>query len=452
VDKPLRQGVAPAYLLACLLLGGSAQGIWTNALLQLIGLAIIAWAAAAPTQEPLSGPVRQLLWLLMIALAAVALQLVPLPASLWPNLGGRAEFSEGYRVLGMAVPARPLSLSPYQTLSTLLTLIPPIALFAAIVRLKAYRASWLVLAALAGAFAGIVLGALQLSSPDALMSPWYLYPQNSFGAATGFFANTNNMAMLMVICLPLVAALAVSARGGATQRSSTVAVLCAAAGLMLLLGIGLNGSDAGLLLSVPVAITAGLLVIPGRNRWRRVIAAGAGLSLIAVVAMLAFTPIGERGLGTAASPESRLSIMSTTAKAAGDFLPFGSGLGTFRGVYQLYEDHDRLTNVHINHAHNDYLELILELGVPGVLLILAFLSWWAVAVWRAWRYSDGGAYARAASIASAALLAHSLVEFPLRTAALSACFAMCLALLVERRSQPAGDRSDLRPTRHVELR
>ena len=105
----------------------------------------------------------------------------------------------------------------------------------------------------------------------------------------------------------------------------------------------------------------------------------------------------------------------------------------------------------MNHAHNDYLELILELGLPGAVLIAAFLAWWAVAAWRAWRYPDAGPFARAASIATAALLAHSLVEFPLRTAALSACFAMGLALLVERRPR-ATERADLRPARHLELR
>ena len=451
MTNALRQSVAPFYLLACIVLGGSAQGIWTNALLQLVGLAIIAWAAAAPAEEPLSSRARQLLWLLIAGLAIVAIQLVPLPASIWPHLGGRAGFPEGYRLLGLAVPARPLSLAPYETLSTLLALIPPIAMFTAIVSLKAYRPGWLVVAMLVGTFAGILLGALQVSSPDPRASSWYLYPQSSFGAATGFFANTNNMAMLMVISLPLVAALAASARGAAV-RFSTLAALCAGAAVVLTFGIALNGSAAGYALSGPVAIGSALLLLSANSPWRRMLGGAAGLSLVAVAIALAFSPLGERDLGTTASPESRLGIMSTSAEAAGDFLPFGSGLGSFRSVYQLYEDHDRVGRVHINHAHNDYLELVLELGIPGGLLILAFLSWWAVASWRAWRYSDGGPFARAASIASAALLAHSLVEFPLRTAALSACFAMCLALLVERRFYRPADGSDLRPTRHVELR
>jgi hypothetical protein len=74
-----------------------------------------------------------------------------------------------------------------------------------------------------------------------------------------------------------------------------------------------------------------------------------------------------------------------------------------------------------------------------------FLFWWgrrAVAVWGS---SNVDHYARAATIASAAILAHSVVDYPLRTAAISAVFAMCLALMAQPRRgtlvEPArGDR------------
>ena len=89
--------------------------------------------------------------------------------------------------------------------------------------------------------------------------------------------------------------------------------------------------------------------------------------------------------------------------------------------------------------------------IPGMLLMLSFLLWWGAAVWRVWRFADAGPYARAASIASAVILIQSLVEFPLRTSALAACFAMCVALLIERRTHRAADKSDLWPTRHVVL-
>jgi len=84
VPSAARSAVAPVYLLACLLLGGSAQGIWQNALLQLAGLAIIAWAAVVG-DEPLPKPARNLLLILVAGLAVVALQLVPMPHSLWAH-------------------------------------------------------------------------------------------------------------------------------------------------------------------------------------------------------------------------------------------------------------------------------------------------------------------------------------------------------------------------------
>ena len=47
------------------------------------------------------------------------------------------------------------------------------------------------------------------------------------------------------------------------------------------------------------------------------------------------------------------------------------------------------------------------------------------------------------------ILVHSLVDFPLRTAAISAAFAMCLALLIDRRPEQRQDPTDLRPARHL---
>ena len=448
----LRQLVAPGYLFACLTLGGSAQGASANALLQLVGLAIIAWAAVAAGQEPLRRPARQLLWLLIAGLIVVAIQLVPLPAALWLNAGGRQAFAEGYRLLGLAVPARPLSLAPHDSLATLLALIPPIALFCAIVRLKAYRAGWLVLALIAAAFAGIVLGALQVSSPDARASPWYPYPQSSFGMASGFFANVNNMAMLLLCCLPFLAAIFVSTRGKGTQRYSAAFALCVAAAVVLIIGIAFNGSLAGYGLLVPVVVASMLLIVRPKRSLRSGLAMASAFMLLAAIGALAFSPLGDRALGSWTSVQSRAAMVASTTKATRDFLPFGSGLGTFREVYQLYEDRDQVGHVRVNHAHNDYLELALELGVPGILLIAAFLLWWFRVAWRSWQFAEAGPYARAASIASAVLLAHSLVEFPLRTAALSGAFAMCLALMVERRGPREPERADLRPTRHLELR
>jgi O-antigen ligase len=166
------------------------------------------------------------------------------------------------------------------------------------------------------------------------------------------------------------------------------------------------------------------------------------------------TSIGSGRIGAHATSavQSRSEIFATTSHAAGDFMPFGSGLGSFRTVYQLYEKPDQVTPDYVVHAHNDYAEVALELGLAGIVLMLAFLLWWVIAVWRAWRTAETGPFARAAAISSAAVLVHSLVDFPLRTAAISACFGMCLALLADSRAAPPKEKAQLRRRRHVEFK
>jgi O-antigen ligase len=450
-----RQLIAPAYLFLCLILGGSAQGIWANMVLQLIGIAIIAWAAADETQEPLLSPARQLLGIAILAVAVVALQLIPLPSSLWPHLGGRNALAGGYAVLGMPVPALPLSLTPYASLDVLFTLIPPLALFCAIVRLRAYSATGLSLALLAGTIAGILLGALQVASADPATSPWYLYEETNFNSATGFFANANHMATLLVITLPFLAALLASARGANMQRYSALLAVVAGAALVIVVGLVLNRSLAGYVLTLPVLAASALIVMPARSylrRWAMVLGA---LMLVGALGALATSSVRSGpGLSQDASTavQSRKEILSTTFSALPHFMPLGSGLGSFRDIYPLYEDPDKVIMTYVNHAHNDYAELALETGVPGMIVLVLFFLWWGGAVWRVWRSVEAGPYARAASIASAAILIHSLVDFPLRTAAISACFAMCLALLADRRAPAAANNADLRPTRHIVMR
>ena len=79
---------------------------------------------------------------------------------------------------------------------------------------------------------------------------------------------------------------------------------------------------------------------------------------------------------------------------------------------------------------------------------MLFLAWWRRSVWDAARSPAADQYAFAGGIASTALLLHSLVDYPLRTAALSAVFAMCLVLVVQSRRTARSD-SDLRPVRHL---
>lgn len=447
-----REIVAPIYLFLCLVMGGSVQGAWANMLLQLCGLGIIAWAATS-AHGVRGGLARSLFTIVIAGLVLIALQLVPMPASLWTTLGPRDRVAAGFAILGVHPSLFALSLSPYDTLTALLTLIPPVAMLCAMLSLKAYRASWLALAVLGGTFAGIVLGVLQVASGSDQESPWYPYSRTNLGFATGFFANANHMATLLVVSLPFLAALLRSARGVSAQRNSAVTAIAAASAIVILVGLVLNRSLAGYVLVVPALAACAVLLMPigSPARWWGAILGL--LFLIVALGALQSSSIRPNGFEAEAqgSVDSRGEILATTLTAIKDFAPLGSGIGTFRQVYDLYENADRVNSTWVIHAHNDYAEIALEGGLPALVLLMVFLGWWGIASSRAWRAKDGGSYARAAAIASAVILAHSLVDFPLRTAAISATFAMCLALLAERRAPTASVASDLRPTRHIVL-
>jgi len=447
VPSALKSSVAPLYLLACLFLGGSAQGIWQNAALQILGVAIIGWSLSERLEEPMVPATKALLVLGLAAVVIVAIQAVPLPPAIWAH-GARTQIANGYALLGKPVPALPISVTPYGSLNSFLGIIPPVAIFVAIVRLKAYRPSWIAAAVLAGAVGGIMLGALQVASPVPI---WYLYRETNIGFGVGFFANANHMATLLLIALPFVAAIGAAGKSRNVQRYSALLTVLAGIALLLLVGIALNGSLAGFALAVPVIAASGLIVLPTTSVNRTLLAAIAAVSMLASVGILASSSIGGTKFGQAVSSsvESRQQILATTAKAINDYMPFGSGLGSFKRVYRLHESPDAVGAEYVIHAHNDYAEIALELGLPGVALILLFIAWWTVAVRAVWLGGEGGPFTRAASIASAAILVHSLVDFPLRTAAISTCFAMCLALLADRRVPRQQDATDLRPSRHL---
>jgi O-antigen ligase len=446
--------VAPAYLFACLILGGSAQGIWANMVLQLSGAAIIAWAAVhGGDGQRLAPAARYLLLLLISGIAVVAVQLIPLPPTVWPHVGPRNMIADGFTVLGMSVPAEPLSLAPASTLSSLLAIIPPLAIFCAMVRLKAYRRPWLAAALVAGTLAGIALGAMQVATSHGSLSPWNLYDETNFGRAVGFFANRDHMATLMIVTIPFLAALVASRKGSSRQRHSALIAAAGGAMIVILVGLALNGSLAGYGLALPVLGASALIILPQRSRLRPWIVGGVALLLVGSMAAIEMGPVGAGRIGEHASSavQSRTELLSTTSRATRDFMPFGSGLGSFRSVYQLYEQPNQVTNIFVIHAHNDYAELALELGIAGVVVMLLFLMWWIVRAWRAWRTVEGGPFARAAAVGSAAILLHSLVDFPLRTAAIAACFAMCAALLADSRAAPPREARQLRGGRHITI-
>ncbi|MGH6783229.1 MAG: O-antigen ligase family protein, partial [Sphingomicrobium sp.] len=206
-------------------------------------------------------------------------------------------------------------------------------------------------------------------------------------------------------------------------------------------------------LVIPVLAASALIAIRTSAAVRRAAIVIAALVMVGGVAAINSTAIGGSRIGAdaASSVQSRQEILATTTTAMRAYMPWGSGLGTFRPVYDSFEDPDRVTPTYSSHAHNDYAELALELGLPGVFLLLLFFYWWGRAAVDSWRSPEAQPYVRAAVVASGAILAHSIVDYPLRTAAIGSVFAMCLAFLADRVKGDPLERSELRAARHVSL-
>jgi O-antigen ligase len=127
----------------------------------------------------------------------------------------------------------------------------------------------------------------------------------------------------------------------------------------------------------------------------------------------------------------------------------GSGVGTFEQVYRGYENPATVDRWFVNHAHNDYLEVAVEGGVPAVILVVLFLLWWIGRARAAWS-TPSALELKGASIASAAILLHSAFDYPLRTAGIAALFAACLALLAGARGA-SGAFAEGEQARHARL-
>jgi O-antigen ligase len=107
----------------------------------------------------------------------------------------------------------------------------------------------------------------------------------------------------------------------------------------------------------------------------------------------------------------------------------GAGLGAFAAAYSKVQTVD--TNARVDHAHNDYLQIAAELGVPAALLFWVMIFVLAARTLRACRTSENPArqaIALGVTGALAALLLHSLADFNLYIPANGLVFAVVLGI------------------------
>ncbi|MDB5569208.1 MAG: O-antigen ligase protein [Hyphomicrobiales bacterium] len=429
---------AGLVLLSLMFGGGAARGLLSDMVPQIAAaVALAIFLPGAYRESRASFPVRALL---AGAVLLAILPLFPLPPSIWAHLPGRDAAVSVYETAQIPPPWLPVALRPGEAARSVLNLLPPVAAFVAALRLGARERLYLVWIVVAFALASVLLGMLQLLSGG--RSWLYAYEFTNFGRSVGLFANANHYVSLLYCAAPLAAV----ALGGRRDRAAVPAsALLAAIAFTLLLGLSISGARTALILGGASLLVSYFALLPkdmrigGVARGRGALLAGAAMLVVLPVLMGAGL---ERILGRfdqQGLEDARWDVAQTTWAALQAYFPWGAGWGSFERVYQMHETHNVLMAPIVNHAHNDWLEILLEGGAAAAVLLAAFVIWLAGRARAAARSGSSldERLARGAVVVLALLAIHSLWDYPLRTSALAVVFALCCAF-----TQPAPEGQD----------
>ncbi len=249
------------------------------------------------------------------------------------------------------------------------------------------------------------------------------------GAVFGPFVNRNHFAFYQNLCIGLGVGLFLSLhdpRNSFERQTSNYNVLRHPAGMWLIVALLFMAASVFVSLSRGGMVSLGLGLLVGLwLYWRRKRSSTgwANWGLIGVISVLGLgllTWLGlepvENRLGTLTSAEilrdDRLRVWSNLLSLLPQFPVLGSGFGTFEFVEPLSHRSDRAITSLMGHAHNEYLNLLVEGGLLGLVFGVGIL----VVVFRQglWQLQQGGTVAALAAgglVAFTAALLQSFTEF-----------------------------------------
>lgn len=259
------------------------------------------------------------------------------------------------------------------------------------------------------------------------------------------FSNRNSTGMFFLISLILVIAL--PARGRFAEL-----VTASLAGSLFLITVVLTQSRSSMALLAIALIFLGLRLLATMilargersatsGKTQLVIGASVGLVMLALLASFMVGGRVSDSVGRFSNiDQDRLEVWADGAYVAKAYWPAGAGTGTFDEVFQVYESLEYVSPARAGRAHNDYVELAIESGMAGYVLLLAWFIWIGIAVWRRRSHHDRwlafGAWTSLVCIAF-----QSAIDYPLRSEALLCVAGMLIVLLLPPRHVSAGDRA-----------
>jgi len=368
--------------------------------------AVYAWASApliavaallavlAPPKLARTSDTWTLDGCLLASVAAIALQLVPLPqavrAAVSPHAVSVVSALE-LRPSG-ATAWQPISISPWSTAYALALVLAAVVVFWVTRRGAGHgRARWIVRqTAFAGLAAAVIAIALRArGNPTLIYGLWR--PVDDGAHPFGPFVNRNHFATWVLMACPLavgyVATTFTSTRAArrpaavliaAFEWLGTGAAWASAASIVMIIALLVSTSRSGVIALVGTVLGIAMLAHGRFTRRTAFLAVTTLVAIAAITSAYANTqPLVDRFEGIRETgAEGRTQIWRDTMHVIRDFPLTGVGLGGYQTAMLLYQESDR--SRFTNQAHNQYLHLISEGGllvsVPAAMAVVAFVQ------------------------------------------------------------------------------
>jgi len=420
--------LAATLLTLTLVVGGSVQALPMLRLAdQLLAVGVIVVVLISARTFHLRG-LALFGCILCIAIAALPLlQIVPLPAGIWHAFPGRDVPSAVGAVFGFDTASMPLSLDPDATFASLLGALPAFAAFAVAHKVNAPGHVRLLLVLVGLALLSLVIGVVQVTTGQG-----YFYETAHEGLPIGLFANRNHQADLMLVGIIVSMVLGTRPQLFPGLRLFRPALFAAAAAMTA--GVVATGSRSGMALLLYAVVAVFLLSGKVALSPKRMAIAAVATVIIPLCLILAGSQVVTQSLHRfdRQQTDQRFDFWPAARWTAEHYFPAGAGIGTFDPVFRANEPLSLVGAHYIVHAHNEYIEIPLEGGLPGLLLILCFCIWWALATIRVGKADGRDLDALLGRIGSALIpifLLHSAFDYPLRMIGLMTVFGFACGLL-----------------------
>ncbi len=414
--------VAMLAVAALMIFGGPIPGIGATSLFAVTGLALLGalvgidWRTALRVQ-----PRAMRFGLTGIALLPLV-QIVPLPPSLWHILPGQELRIRILALTGQADSWQPLSVTPLFTAAAAVVSIVFVALVLLLLTLSARevrRVAWLIVALVT---LNILIGLVQVASGGQILQ---FYAASDHGALIGFFANKNHAALVLAASLPVVAYLL----GSREHPEGTRTWLGLFASIVLVALVTTN-SRAGIGFGITAVLLLGTLYIRAVRPIHIVtIASLALIGVLVISTTSAFEQVFSRFNDV--DEDLRWQFLRTSQPLIQRYWMLGSGIGSFSTLYMVSENLAWVKPTFVNQLHNEYPQLLLEAGIPGVAMLIALVTGLIQRGMRVW---FGGADHRLPLFCGAIILmliaVHSGVDYPLRRPAVLPILALAMILVI----------------------